>query len=117
MLLAVDVGNSNTVFGVFGHGESGTAPRAHFRLETRKGRTADEYAVALHQLFALAGLPWKVDGGIVATVVPPALFAVEDFFRRHLGVQALVVGHGIKTGMPILYDSPRDVGADRICDA
>src|SRR5581483_9590133 len=113
MLLAVDVGNTNTVVGVY----KGHDLAAHWRIETRKGRTADEYAATLRQLFALAELPWKIDAGIIATVVPPALFAVEELFRRHVHVTPLVVGPGLKTGMPILYDNPREVGADRIVNA
>jgi type III pantothenate kinase len=58
-----------------------------------------------------------IDRGIVSTVVPPVLFAVEDFCRRHLKITPLVVGPGIKTGMPILYENPREVGADRIVNA
>jgi type III pantothenate kinase len=123
MLLVVDVGNTNTVLGVFGPasdkgGEGRRSPAAHWRIETRKGRTGDEYAAMLHELFSLAGLPWKgVTAGIVATVVPPVLFAVEELFRRHLGFAPMVVGHGLRTGMPILYDNPREVGADRIVNA
>src|SRR6478609_3161292 len=107
MLLVVDVGNTNTVLGVF----KDEALLAHWRIETRKGRTADEYAATLHQLFSVAGLPWKVDAGMVATVVPPALFAVESFFKQYLKIAPLVVGPGMKTGMPILYDNPKEVGA------
>ena len=86
MLLVVDVGNTNTVLGVF-DGKQGRAGevRAHWRLETRARRTADEYAATLHELFQLGGLPWKIEGGIVATVVPPALFAVEKLFERGSG--------------------------------
>ncbi len=118
MLLVVDVGNTNTVVGVYDmegahHGEL----RAHWRLETRARRTSDEYAATLHELFQLAALPWKIEGGIIATVVPPALFAVESFFAQHLKVRPLVVGPGLKTGMPILYDNPKEVGADRIVNA
>jgi type III pantothenate kinase len=115
MLLAVDVGNTNVVFGVF----AGDKLTAHFRVETRRGRTADEYAATLAPLFSLHGLAWKgsIDAAIVATVVPPALFAIEELVKRHLGVELLVVGQGLKTGMPILYENPREVGADRICDA
>ena len=114
MLLVVDVGNTNTVLGVF----ENTELRAHWRIETRPGRTADEYAATLHELFSLADLSWKgVTAGMIATVVPPVLFAVEQLFKRHLKVQPLVVGPGLKTGMPILYDNPREVGADRIVNA
>jgi type III pantothenate kinase len=114
MLLVVDVGNTNTVLGVFG--PQGLA--AHWRVETRKGRTADEYAATLQTLFQLARLDFAaIDAGIVATVVPPALFAVERFFKDHVKIQPLVVGPGLKTGMPILVDSPKEVGADRIVNA
>ena len=114
MLLVVDVGNTNTVIGVFRSAEL----CAHWRLETRKGRTADEYAAIVHQLFLLAELPWKeVSAGMIATVVPPALFAAEKFFERHFSVKPLVVGPGLKTGMPILVDTPKEVGADRIVNA
>ena len=118
MLLVVDVGNTNTVVGAFDlEGGRAGAVRAHWRLETRARRTSDEYAATLHELFQLSGLPWKIEGGIVATVVPPALFAVEKFFEQHLKVRPLVVGPGLKTGMPILYDNPKEVGADRIVNA
>jgi type III pantothenate kinase len=114
MLLVVDVGNTNTVLGVF----EGTTLRAHWRIETRAGRTGDEYAATLHELFSIAELPWKaIDAGIVGTVVPPVLFSVEQMFKHHLKVSPLVVGPGLKTGMPILYDNPREVGADRIINA
>jgi len=114
MLLVVDVGNTNTVLGVF----SGRELKASWRIETRKGRTGDEYAATLHELFTLSGLAWRdVDAGIIATVVPPVLFSVEELFKKHLQVVPLVVGPGLKTGMPILYDNPREVGADRIVNA
>lgn len=114
MLLAIDVGNTNTVLGVY----DGDELRASWRLETRKGRTGDEYAAALHGFFALAGLPWKsVDAAVVATVVPPVMFSLGEMCRAHLGVEPLVIGPGIKTGMPILYENPREVGADRIVNA
>ena len=120
MLLVVDVGNTNTVLGVFQlPSKAGEATlRASWRIETRKGRTGDEYAATLRGLFALSGLSWpSITDGIVATVVPPVLFSVEELFRRHLGCQPLVVGPGLKTGMPILYENPREVGADRIVNA
>jgi type III pantothenate kinase len=117
LLLAIDVGNTNTVVGVYRPSGAGYELAAHWRLETRKGRTADEYAATLHTLFAVAKLPWSVGAGIIATVVPPALFAVEALFRDLFDIAPLVVGPGLKTGMPILYDNPREVGADRIVNA
>lgn len=115
MLLAVDVGNTNTVLGVFdGDGQLS----AHFRLETRKGRTGDEYAAVLHGFLTLAGLPMPaIKEAVVATVVPPVMFAVGEMCRRHLSLEPLVIGPGVKTGMPILYENPREVGADRIVNA
>jgi type III pantothenate kinase len=114
MLLVIDVGNTNTVLGVY----EGDGLRAHWRIETHEGRTADEYGVLLRELFALAGVPWgSVTAAIYATVVPPVAFAVEDFLTRHLKARPLAVGPGIKSGMPILYDNPKEVGADRIVNA
>jgi type III pantothenate kinase len=114
MLLVVDVGNTNTVLGLF----DGDELVAHWRVETSEGRTADEYAVLLRGLMALEDLEWGVvRAAICATVVPSVLFAVESFCSRHLEVTPLVVGPGIKSGMPILTESPREVGADRIVNA
>jgi type III pantothenate kinase len=113
-LLAVDVGNTNTVLGVFRDGELA----AHWRIQTVAQRTSDEYAVLLKTLLDLDGFPWKsIDAGIISSVVPPAVFGLQRFFKRHCGGSALVVGPGIKTGMPILYENPREVGADRIVNA
>lgn len=113
-LLAVDVGNTNTVFGLY----QGDELAAHWRLATNESRTADEYAVLLRDLLSLDDYDWKqITDGIIASVVPTALFAVERLFQRHLKLEPLVVGPGIKTGMPILYENPRDVGADRIANS
>lgn len=113
-LLAVDVGNTNTVLGVFRDGELA----AHWRIQTIAQRTADEYAVLLKTLLDLEGFPWQsITAGIISSVVPPVLFGLQRFFKAHCGGPALVVGPGIKTGMPILYENPREVGADRIVNA
>ncbi len=114
MLLAVDVGNTHTVFGLF----EGAALRRDFRVETRVGRTADEHATLLRGLFELYGFALKdVTDGIISSVVPPATGAIETFFERHVQRAHLVVGPGMATGMPILYDNPKEVGADRIVNA
>src|SRR5689334_16966863 len=114
VLLAVDVGNTNTVLGVFREGSLA----AHWRIRTVAERTSDEYAVLLKTLLDLEGIPWRaVDAGIISSVVPPTLFGMQKFFKAHCGGPALVVGPGIKTGMPILYENPREVGADRIVNA
>lgn len=114
VLLAVDVGNTNTVLGVFRGGDL----FAHWRIETRASRTSDEYAVLVRSLLELEGFAWgSLDAGIISSVVPPAVFGIQRFFKQYLGAPALVVGPGIKTGMPILYENPREVGADRIVNA
>ena len=113
-LLAVDVGNTNTVLGYF----QGQELAAHWRVETNEKRTADEYAVLLRDLMSLGGFDWRtVDSGIISSVVPTAVYAIESLFRRQLDRPSLVVGPGIKTGMPIKYENPREVGADRIVNA
>jgi type III pantothenate kinase len=114
VLCAVDVGNTNTVLGVFRDG----ALAAHWRIQTVAARTSDEYAVLLKTLLDMEGFPWRsIDAGIISSVVPPAVFGLQRFFKSHIGAPALVVGPGIKTGMPILYENPREVGADRIVNA
>ncbi len=113
-LLAVDVGNTNIVLGVYRDDELA----AHWRIQTVAARTADEYAVLLKTLLDMEGLEWKtLDAGIISSVVPPAVFGLQRFFKHYVGAAALVVGPGIKTGMPILYENPREVGADRIVNA
>jgi type III pantothenate kinase len=130
MLLAVDIGNTNTVFGLFASagpssskGPSAQATgadslRIDWRVETRVERTGDECAALLRGLFELGGLRLgEVTAGIISSVVPPATAPIERFFTRYLGITPLLVGPGIKTGMPILYENPREVGADRIVNA
>jgi type III pantothenate kinase len=114
VLLAVDVGNTNTVLGAF----EGKALRQHWRVETSHRRTADEYGIQLRQLFASEGLdPRQVDAVAVSSVVPPLAFTLTRMSERYFGVKPLFVGPGVKTGMPILYEDPREVGADRIVNA
>ena len=116
MLLVVDVGNTNTVLGLYPL--QGDELAAHWRVATDGTRTGDEYAVLLHGLMALDKHEWgAITAVALATVVPTVLFALESFCRRHLGLTPLVVGPGMKTGMPILTENPREVGADRIVNA
>lgn len=113
-LLAIDIGNTNTVLGIY----DGDELVADWRIETNERRTADEYAVVLRGLFDLTGFdPTRLTHGITASVVPPAVFAVRRLLEGRLDIPAIVVGPGIKTGMPILYENPREVGADRIVNA
>jgi type III pantothenate kinase len=113
-LLAIDVGNTNTVIGLY----AGDELAAHWRLETVTQRTSDELVVLVKSLLALRGFEaTPIDSAIVSTVVPPALPSIERMCRDHFEVEPLIVGPGIKTGMPILYENPREVGADRIVNA
>jgi len=114
MLLAIDVGNTNIVYGLF----DGERLVHQFRVESARGRTADEYAVQLRALLEMHGVALPaVHAAILACVVPsltdPMLRLVERLFQR----EAVVVGPGIRTGMAILIENPREVGADRIADA
>ncbi|MEL6544143.1 MAG: type III pantothenate kinase [Myxococcota bacterium] len=111
MLLTVDIGNSHTVLGVFRDGELAQ----HFRLSTDRSRTEDEYGVLIRALLSEHGIEWEqVDDAIVASVVPPLTENWERLLARRLGRPPLVVGPGVKTGMAIRYENPREVGADRI---
>lgn len=112
MFLAIDVGNTQTVLGVY----DGRALRHHWRLQTERGRTADEYGVLVTNLLAGSGHPSIAAVG-VSCVVPPMNRVIDEMCRKYVGVPPLVVGPGIRTGMPILYDKPQEVGADRIVNA
>lgn len=114
MLLAIDVGNTNISFGVF----EGEALLHHVRSESARARTADEYAVLVRQMLALHGVaPERIDSAIIASVVPALTDTMVGLVRRAFHREALVVGPGIRTGMSILYENPREVGADRIVNA
>ncbi len=114
MLLAIDVGNTNSVLGVY----DGARLVDHFRLATDPDRTSDEYGVLVAQLFARSGLALvDITDTLISSVVPPMHFVLEEMCRRFFGRAPLFVGPGVKTGMPILYDNPREVGADRIVNA
>ncbi len=123
MLLCIDVGNTNTVLGLYdlpapgASGSSGTL-RDSFRVQTEKDRTGDEYGLQLKALFEFAGVALtEVHDVIISSVVPPMAFPLEQMCKRFFGKKPLFVGPGIKTGMPVLYDNPREVGADRIVNA
>jgi len=91
---------------------------AHWRIQTVAARTSDEYAVLVRSLLELEDFAWgTITAGIISSVVPPAVFGLQKFFKHRCGAPAIVVGPGIKTGMPILYENPREVGADRIVNA
>jgi type III pantothenate kinase len=114
MLLVVDVGNTHTVCGIF----AGDELRYHWRVVTEPERTADEFGLLLSNLFVLHGIkPEEITGMIISSVVPPMLPIVEEVAGVFFYIKPLVVGPGIKTGMPIFYDNPTEVGADRIVNA
>jgi type III pantothenate kinase len=114
VLLAIDVGNTNTVVGAF----DGATLRHHWRLQTNQNRTADEWGILLRQMLALDGIePTRVTAAVVSSVVPPLALALEQMVVRYFKVKPLFVGPGVKTGMPILYENPREVGADRVVNA
>lgn len=114
MLLVIDVGNTNTVIGMFDNDKL----VADWRIETRRGRTSDEHAMLLRQLIAVRNLsPELVDGGVLACVVPPAQAAMKHAMQSTFHIEPLIVGPGIHTGMPLLVDNPKEVGADRIVNA
>ena len=112
MLLAIDVGNTHTVFGLY----DGDRLRHHWRLQSDRERTVDEYGVLLRILFAGVGQP-AIDGIAVSSVVPPSTQVIDAWCRSYLGRAPLVVGPGVRTGMPILYDDPQQVGSDRVANA
>lgn len=113
MLLAIDVGNTNTVLGVY----RAEKLVRHWRLQTESERTVDEYGVLLQGLFGASAIELAIDGAIISCVVPPMQKTVEAVSRAYLRVEPMTVGPGIKTGMPILSDNPKEVGADRIVNA
>ncbi|MFW6127150.1 MAG: type III pantothenate kinase [Thermodesulfobacteriota bacterium] len=114
MLIAMDVGNTNTVIGVYQEGQL----LSDWRIRTEKEVTIDELGILMSNLFTSQGL--QLSPGmdlIISCVVPPMINTLDGFALRYLRVKPLWVGPGIKTGMPIHYDNPREVGADRIVNA
>jgi len=123
MLLVVDVGNTNTVLGVFDSptqaGEGRYGPLiAHWRVSTTKTQTVDEYGVLFRNLFAMNGIEFTaVDGTVISSVVPPLDSTLREVCERYFHSRPLFIEPGVKTGMPVQYDNPAEVGADRIVNA
>ena len=114
MLFCIDIGNTNIVLGVTRKDQI----LHHWRIRTEKEITADELGILVGNFFQWENLGFKdIKNTIVSCVVPPLLNTVEDFARRYFHVEPVVVGPGLKTGMPIKYDNPKEVGADRIVNA
>jgi type III pantothenate kinase len=120
MLFVLDVGNTNTVLGVFAKSPDGGGSRydqllANWRVTTLRAQTVDEYGVLFRNLFSMQGLePKAIHGIIVSSVVPPLDSTLRRVCERYFHQKPLFVEPGIKTGMPVLYDNPAEVGADRI---
>ncbi len=119
MLLCMDIGNTNIVLGTFPpDAAEHAAPAATWRLSTRANAQADEYAVLLRQLLQLEGLTEEaIDAVAIASSVPAVQGVFATLCRSRLGLEPLIVGVGVRTGVRVRYDSLRDVGADRIVDA
>ncbi len=115
MLLVLDVGNTNTVLGVFA--ADGDPPRllANWRVATIKTQTVDEYGVLFRNLFAMAKLEaGDIKGIVVSSVVPPMDSTLREVCERYFQIKPLFIEPGVKTGMPVHYDNPAEVGADRV---
>lgn len=114
MLLAIDVGNTQTVLGLF----EGADLVAHWRISSNPALTADELRVKLGGLLGSSGHAWvDVDEAVMSSVVPRLTSAWEELVEAGCGCRLMVVGPGIKTGLPIRYDNPHEVGADRIVNS
>ncbi|WP_150275618.1 type III pantothenate kinase [Paenibacillus tepidiphilus] len=114
MMLAVDIGNTNIVLGVYRQREL----LHHFRLSTARQSTVDEYGVLIHNMLGMSNISFKdVEGIIISSVVPPLVQVIVEMCNKYIGKEPLLVGPGIKTGLNLRYENPREVGADRIVNA
>ncbi|MGM0847005.1 MAG: type III pantothenate kinase [Bacillota bacterium] len=114
MIFVLDVGNTNIVLGVY----EGEDLKYHWRMGTNRHRTEDEYGMIVKNLFQHVKLSLdSVEGIIISSVVPPIMFSLERMCEKYFNITPLVVGPGIKTGLNIKYENPREVGADRIVNA
>ncbi|MCF6094681.1 type III pantothenate kinase [Microaerobacter geothermalis] len=114
MLLVMDVGNTNIVIGVYKGGDL----EHHWRIATNRNQTEDEYGIIVKNLFHDAGLfVGEIKGIVISSVVPPLMFALERMSEKYFNQKPMIVGPGIKTGLNIKTENPREVGADRIVNA
>ena len=114
MLLAIDVGNSNNVIGLF----AGEKLLTHWRIRTERTRTSDEYWVLIKEFILLNDVETEtIDEIIVACVVPPLIPVLKEMSKKYFSCEPLIVGPGVKTGISILYKNPAEVGADRIVNS
>ncbi|RAL23190.1 type III pantothenate kinase [Thermoflavimicrobium daqui] len=114
MLLVIDVGNTNTIFGIYEQKKL----LFHWRVKSDQQATEDEYAMVLNSLMDYKGIAFKqIAGMIISSVVPPLTFTLRKLAEKYLGIEPIILGPGVKTGLNIKYDSPKEVGADRIANA
>lgn len=111
MILVLDVGNTNIVVGIYKDKEL----LQHWRLSTNRSATVDEYGMTINNLFQYANVRLdQIEGVIISSVVPPLMPTLERLSHKYLGMSPIIVGPGVKTGLNIRYENPREVGADRI---
>ncbi len=114
MLLAIDVGNTNTVFGIYHDKEL----VGSFRLSTTAERTSDEIGMHIHSYYSILGLQTRdTSAVIIASVVPPIMYTLINAVRKYIGIQPLIVGKDIDPGLRNCYDNPKEVGVDRLVNA
>jgi len=114
MLLVFDIGNTNIVLGAY----EGKELLQHWRISTDRLKTGDEYGMLINNLFTYGGLSIKdIEAVIISSVVPPLVVPLVKMCQRYFSVEPIVVGPGVKTGIFIKYENPREVGADRIVNA
>jgi len=114
MLLAIDAGNTNIVLGIY----QDSTLISHWRVSTDRQKTADEYGILLRNLFDFQGHRFSdITAVAIASVVPPLMTSLEEMSRNYFGITPLVIGPGVKTGMPLKFDNPKEIGADRIVNA
>jgi type III pantothenate kinase len=119
MLLAIDVGNTQTVIGLYGEGDRSHELVDHWRVATKSERTSDEHALLIQEFLSFAGHEWRrtISGVAISSGVPTVTYELRRMCDRYLRMEPVVLGTGVKTGMPVLYDNPKEVGADRIANA
>ena len=114
MILVLDVGNSNIVLGVYNNHHLAF----HWRMGTDRHKTGDEYAMQVNAFFTHAGISFEqIKGIVISSVVPSIMFTIEEMCNKYFHVKPIIVGPGVKTGLNIKYENPREVGADRIVNA
>ncbi|TCS80142.1 type III pantothenate kinase [Tepidibacillus fermentans] len=114
MILVIDVGNTNTVIGVYQDQEL----LVYWRIASDKNKTEDEFGMILKNLFVHQQIQFSnITGAIISSVVPPMIYPLEKMVKKYFGIQPIIVGPGVKTGINIKMENPREVGADRIVNA